>query len=99
MAVLADHWTGSLGEGITTAFDGMKCATVIGTPLARLCGATYSYELPNTKIRFSFPVERLYQLNGAPRESFMPRIVIDYIHLPATYGNDPALQEALKLLR
>ena len=99
MVVLADHWTGSLGEGITTAFDGIKRATVVGTPLARLCGATYSYELPNTKIRFSFPVERLYQLNGAPRENFIPAVVIDYARLPGTYGNDEALAEALKLLR
>jgi C-terminal processing protease CtpA/Prc len=60
LVVLANHWTGSISEGITIAFDGLKRATIIGTQLARLNGAIYSYEMPNTKIHFSFPVERLY---------------------------------------
>ncbi len=38
LVILADHWTGSIAEGITIGFDGMKRATVIGTtiPVKRL---------------------------------------------------------------
>lgn len=99
MVVLADHWTGSIAEGITVAFDGMKRATIIGTTMARLNGANYTYTMPNTKINFSFPVERLYHINGTPRELYKPNIIIDYPHLPATLNNDPALDNALQVLK
>ncbi|MGZ3822286.1 MAG: S41 family peptidase, partial [Mucilaginibacter sp.] len=68
LVILADHWTGSISEGITIAFDGMDRATVIGTKLARLNGAVYSFEMPNTKIGFNISEERLYHVNGTPRE-------------------------------
>ncbi|MEO8406330.1 MAG: hypothetical protein ABI480_17100, partial [Chitinophagaceae bacterium] len=93
---LADHWTGSMGEGITIGFDGMKRATVIGTPLARLSGATETFEMPNTKIRFSFPIERLYHVNGLPREFYEPKITVNVSQ--QTPGKDPILQKALSVL-
>jgi carboxyl-terminal processing protease len=95
LIVLADHWTGSMGEGITIGFDGMKRATVIGTPLARLIGATETFQMPNTKIRFSFPTERLYHVNGQPRELYEPTIKIDVSQQSA--GKDLALIKALSI--
>ena len=95
LVVLCDHWTGSVGEGIVIGFDALKRATIIGTKMAGLKGAVYSYTLPNTKIGFSFPVERLYHVNGSPREEFTPHIVVD---LTKT-GEDVILAEALKYLQ
>lgn len=77
LVILADHWTGSVGEGMTIAFDGMKRATVIGTQLARLNGAVDGTDMPNTKIGFNFPTERLYHINGTPREEYEPRLLVD----------------------
>jgi len=94
--VLAGHWTGSLGEGITIGFDGIKKGIVIGTKLAELCGAIYSYQMPNTKIGFSFPVEKLFHVNGTPRENYIPNIEIDYKKL--SDDEDIILNEALKII-
>jgi carboxyl-terminal processing protease len=96
LVVLADHWTGSMGEGIVIGFDGMKRATVIGTPLARLIGATSTFEMPNTKIRFNLPIERLYHLNGQPRELFEPKITADVSKQKT--GTDVILNRALSYL-
>lgn len=105
LVVLADHWTGSVGEGIVIGFDalaklnpGFKI-TIMGTKLAGLNGAIYSYEMPNTKIRFSFPVEKLFHVNGTPRELFIPDNVIDLINLTSSPGEDVILNKALNLLK
>jgi C-terminal processing protease CtpA/Prc len=97
LVVLANHWTGSISEGITIAFDGLKRATVVGTQLARLNGAIYSYEMPNTKIHFSFPVERLYHVNGLPRELYKPTIEVDMTKQKP--GEDLILEEGLSILK
>lgn len=75
--VLADHWTGSVAEGIAIAFDGMKRATIVGTQMARLNGAIDGFELPNSKIGVNIAIERLYHVNGTPREFFNPTLLID----------------------
>ena len=77
LVILANHWTGSIAEGITIGFDGMKRATVIGTTMARLNGSVESFRMPNTKIGFNIPTERLYHVSGLPRELFKPAIEVD----------------------
>jgi len=96
VVVLADHWTGSISEGITIAFDGMKRATVIGTQLARLNGAVDGFEMPNTKIGFNISTERLYHVNGLPREQYNPTISVDVSSQKP--GNDVILQAAMDYL-
>jgi carboxyl-terminal processing protease len=96
VVVLADHWTGSISEGITIAFDGMKRATVIGTQLARLNGAVDGFEMPNTKIGFNIATERLYHVNGSPREFFNPAIPVDVSSQAP--GNDVILKTAINYL-
>jgi carboxyl-terminal processing protease len=95
LVVLVNHWTGSVGEGITIGFDALKRATIIGTTMARLNGAIYSYEMPNTKIGFSFPVEKLFHVNGSRRENYIPAITID---MTKEKGEDPILNAGLRLL-
>jgi C-terminal processing protease CtpA/Prc len=93
LALLVDHWTGSIAEGITIGFDAFKRATIIGTRMAGLNGAVYSYKMPNTGIGFSFPVEKLYHVNGLPREMFVPTIMV-----APKADEDAILQAALNLL-
>lgn len=76
VAVLVGRWTGSMGEGLAIGFDGVARGTVVGGPMAQLLGATYRIELPNSKIGVSLPAERLYHVNGSPREAFRPKIPV-----------------------
>ncbi|MFL5808190.1 MAG: S41 family peptidase, partial [Flavisolibacter sp.] len=96
LVLLVDHWTGSIAEGITIGFDAFKRAMIIGTPMAGLNGAVYSYQMPNTKIGFSFPVEKLFHINGTAREKFKPSIIPDLTKQKA--GEDLLLNKAVSLL-
>jgi C-terminal processing protease CtpA/Prc len=77
--ILVGHWTGSMGEGMAIGFDGMKRATVIGTPMAGLLGAISNFQLTETKIGYQFPTERLYHVNGTPREHYVPAVLTQNI--------------------
>ncbi|OBS14598.1 peptidase [Elizabethkingia miricola] len=72
--ILVGHWTGSMGEGMAIGFDGMKRAKIIGTKMAGLLGAISGFQMTETKIGYQFPTERLYHVNGTPREDFVPGI-------------------------
>jgi carboxyl-terminal processing protease len=79
--ILVGHWTGSMGEGIAIGFDGMDRGKVIGTKMAGLIGAISQFRLSNTKIGFQFPTERVYHINGTPREDFKsPYLTEDIYH-------------------
>lgn len=73
--ILVGRWTGSMGEGMAIGFDGMKRAKIIGTEMAGLLGAISNFQLTETEIGFQFPTERLYHVNGTPRENFLPEIL------------------------
>lgn len=100
LAILVNHWTGSIAEGITIGFDALqrKNTTIIGTTMARLNGAVYSYEMPNTKIGFSFVAERLYHINGLPREQYIPPLYINLMKPGVMTFNDIFINTALKFL-
>lgn len=76
VAILVDHWTGSMGEGLAIGFDAVGRGVVVGTPMAGLLGATERIPLPRTGIGLNLPVERLYHVDGTPRESFQPRVLV-----------------------
>lgn len=97
LVVLCDHWTGSVGEGLTIGFSALKRATIIGTKMAGLKGAVYSYSLPNSKIGFSFPVESLFHINGTPRGNFTPDILVAISKQKG--DEDVILKEALNYLK
>lgn len=77
--VLVGHWTGSMGEGMAIGFDGMKRAKIIGTKMAGLLGAISNFQMTETQIGFQFPTERLYHINGTPREDYLPKILTQNI--------------------
>lgn len=93
--ILVNHWTGSVGEGIVIGFDAFKRAVIAGDRMAGLNGANYSYQLPHSGIGFSFPVEKLYHVNGIPRERFRPSILIDYNR--DSRNRDTVIETVIKL--
>ena len=97
VAVLVGHWTGSMGEGISIGFDATRAGTVVGTQMAGLLGATEHFVLPRTGIGLNLPTERLYHVNGTPREAFRPRVVVDVAR--AKPGEDPFVAAGLRALR
>lgn len=97
VAVLVNHWTGSVGEGIAIGFDALQRATVMGTKMAGLNGAIYAYTMPNTGIGFSFPVEKLFHVRGTPREDFIPKITVKLT--AASTNEDIILTKALQQLQ
>jgi len=70
--VMVGHWTGSMGEGIAIGFDGIGRAKIVGTKMAGLLGAIEGFKLSQTNIGFQIPTEKLYHINGTPRENFIP---------------------------
>ena len=95
VVVLVSRWTGSMGEGMTIGLDGMQRATVVGTPMAGLVGAVFTSQLKHSGIRFNYAAEKLFHIDGTPREAFVPRVVVDEI------SSDDAgmLAEALRVLK
>ena len=77
--LIVGHWTGSMGEGIAIGFDGLKRAKIIGTEMAKLLGAINGFVMSETKIGFQIPTERLYHINGTPREKYKPKILTQNI--------------------
>lgn len=77
IAVLVGRWTGSMGEGLAIGLDGMERAAVIGTPMAGLKGALFSHTLPHTGFVIRIPAERLYHIDGTPREEFVPTVLVN----------------------
>lgn len=100
LVVLCDHWTGSIAEGIVIGFDALNRPNtkIIGTELARLNGAVYSFEMPETHIHFTFPAERLYHINGLPREQYLPSIFIDWRKNEYKAGSDIFIEKAMQYL-
>ncbi len=84
LVLLVNRWTGSMGEGIAIGFDGMNRALIVGDKMAGLLGAIYSFTLPETNIDFSIPVEKLFHVNGTPREDFIPKFLVsdNKSHIP-----------------
>ncbi len=95
VVVLVNRWTGSMGEGLAIGFDATGAGTVVGTPMARLVGATTHFTLPHTGIGINVPTERLYHVNGTPREAFEPTVHVD---VGSTADQDPFVEAALRFL-
>jgi C-terminal processing protease CtpA/Prc len=98
VVVLVNHWTGSMGEGIAIGMDGMRRAAIVGTEMARLVGATSGIRLPNTGIGVTFPTEKLFHINGTPRENFAPPVHINLL-LKGNQDEDIILHRGLRVLR
>ncbi len=95
--VLVNHWTGSMGEGITIGLDSFGNGTVIGTAMAGLLGANYTIQLPNAGYKVNITFEKLFHVDGTPRELFRPAHLIDIPKLKQE--GDAFIQKALELIK
>ena len=98
VAVLVGHWTGSMGEGLAIGFDATGTGTVVGTEMAGLVGATYQITRPRTGVGLNLPAERLYHVNGTPREAFQPKVLVDITRSGGNAPPDPFIVAALRIL-
>jgi C-terminal processing protease CtpA/Prc len=96
VVLLAGRWTASMGEGMAIGLDAMKRATVVGTRMAGLNGAVFDLQLPNTKIKLNYAAEKLFHLNGTPREDFVPPVAVN---LSDKRKDDAILEEGIYTLR
>ena len=94
VVVLVGRWTGSMGEGLAIGLNAVAGAAVIGIPMAQLLGALGEVKLPASGIVVRIPTEKLFHVNGTPREAFVPCPVA----AASAPGADPALQAALAML-
>lgn len=84
-----------MGEGLAIGFDAAGAGVVVGTPMAGLLGATYRFELPNSRIGINVPAEQLFHVNGTPREKFVPPVAVD---LSRPGVDDPWIAQAQEAL-
>jgi len=94
--VAVSRWTGSMGEGIAIGFDALKRAKIIGTQMAGLLGAIDKFTLPFTNISFQIPTERVYHINGTPREQYKPTVLTKNIE--ETFAIISKITNLLKLI-
>ncbi|MDE1466852.1 S41 family peptidase [Aurantiacibacter sp. D1-12] len=67
VSVRVGRWTGSMGEGLAIGMQAQG-ARLEGGPMAGLLGAIYDLRTDRTGFLFKLPAERLYTVNGTPRE-------------------------------
>lgn len=72
VVVLVGRWTGSMGEGLAIGLNAVRTAPVIGQPMAHLLGANGETVLPHSRIVVRIPTEKLFHVDGMPREAVVP---------------------------
>ena len=77
VTVRVGRWTGSMGEGLAIGLDAIG-ARVEGSRMAGLLGAIYDHRLERSGQVIKIPTERLYAVDGTPRERFVPRYKIQH---------------------
>ena len=80
--VLGGHWTGSMGEGLLVGFSALGVPTA-GSELADLLGALFNNKLSKSGALIDLGKEQLLQVNGEPRENFIPAM-----YSPVSEGHD-----------
>ena len=77
VTVLVNHWTEAWARD-RNCTQGMRRAKLIGSPMAGLKGATSGFTLSSSRIPYSFPTERLFRLDGTPRERCLPDYLVPF---------------------
>ena len=95
VVVLVGPWTGSMGEGLAIGLNATRAAPVLGRPMAHLLGANGETVLPHSRIVVRVPTEKLFHVDGTPREAFVP-CAIDRSR-PDSHAEDPELESAVEL--
>lgn len=97
IVVLVGRWTGSMGEGLAIGLNATRGAPVLGKPMAHLLGALGEKVLPHSKIVVRVPTEKLYHIDGTPREAFIPCAITPSSASTLDRELDSAIDLAVKL--
>lgn len=97
VAVLVDRWTAGEGESLAIGLEAVARATIVGTAMAGLRGQPQRIVLPASGLGVRFPAERVFHVNGTPREAIRPALPVDIVS-PNGGPGDPILYQGLKLL-
>lgn len=95
VVVLVGRWTGSMGEGLAIGFEGMERAEIVGTRMERLAGAMNGFSFRHQKYGYRISTEKLYHINGTPRERYIPT---HYIRQSRT-DMDETLKQGIRILK
>jgi len=95
LVVLVDHFSASMAEGFAMGLSGMKRAKVVGTPMAALGAGIVRTILPVSQLSIQISGEPVFQLNGQPRDAFLPDVTV--ANAPRS-ERDPILATALSTL-
>ena len=96
VVVLGGRWTGSMGEGLLIGFHALGIKTA-GSELADLLGALFNERLTQCDAQVDLGEEQLLQVNGQPREDFVPAL-----YRAASEGHadqDALLEEAIRAVK
>lgn len=94
LVVLVGRWTGSMGEGLAVGFDGMNRAEIVGTEMKRLAGSNFGFNFNNQTFGYSLILERLYHINGTPREYYVPSNYVSQSKIE----KDETLEKGIELI-
>jgi carboxyl-terminal processing protease len=96
VAVLVDRWTAGEGEALAAGLKAVARAHIIGTETAGLRGELREVTLPHSGIAVRFPAEKTLQVDGQPRDTLKPTLLVD-LAAPSGGPGDPILYQALKV--
>jgi hypothetical protein len=71
VTVRVGRWTGSMGEGLAIGLNALG-SRIEGDKMAQLLGAIEDFKLPHSGLVIKFPTEKLFGIDGTPREDFVP---------------------------
>ena len=93
--VLVGRWTGSVGEGLASGFDGAGIGKVVGTEMQKLAGATKSNNFSNFKYGYQYPYIDVLHISGYPREKFIPKYKVECNDL----NEDEFVKEGIRIIK
>jgi carboxyl-terminal processing protease len=96
LIVLVDRWTAGEGEALAAGLVAVANARLVGTPMAGLRGELAEVKLPRSGFVVRYPAQRVFHVDGTPREALKPHVPVD-LAAPQGGPGDPILYQALKL--
>lgn len=90
VAVVVDHWSGSMAEGFPMGMRAIAGAAIVGTPMMGLGAAVFPLRLDRTGIEAQYSAEPVYDIARRPRWELRPDVEVPE-------GGDP-LAAAMRLL-
>ncbi len=94
LVVLVGRWTGSMGEGLASGFDGTGIGKIVGTEMLKLAGATKNYSFKYLNYGYQMPYIDVLHKDGYPRELFIPKNKVKLDNSK----NDEFILEAIKIV-